>query len=130
MMGPVSDILREMVARQVDENGIVVWFDPEGFWRQLARSLQIPSTQVAIYEGSFFALRREVASLLSGENKPRLVVYVDRDEQDIDHALIELIASGAVMRPAHPSKTRNTRPRYVAQRALAGKLSDEALADT
>lgn len=129
-MGPVSDCLREMLARQVDENGIVVWFDPEGFWRELARSLQIPRTHIAIYDGSFFAVRREVDSLLSGENKPRLVVYVDRDEQDTNHALIELTASGAVMRPAHPSKTRNTRPRYVAQRALAGKLSEEALAET
>ncbi|MEO8285040.1 MAG: PglZ domain-containing protein [Chloroflexota bacterium] len=129
-MGPVSECLREMVARQVDENGIVVWYDPGGFWRELAASLDFPNTQVALYNGSFFAVRREVDPLLSGENKPRLVVYVDMDEADTDHALIELMVSGVTMKPGHPSKTRNTRPRYVAQRAFSGKLSDESLEET
>ena len=129
-MGAVSECLREMIVRQVEENGIVVWFDPDGFWKELASSLQIDGAHVAVYNGSFFAMRREVDSLLSGETKPRLVVYVDKDEVDTDHALIELTESGAVMRPAHPSKTRNTRPRYVAQRALSGNLSEEALAET
>src|SRR5258708_10309866 len=79
-VGIVSDYLRDLIAKQVDDRGLVVWFDPEGHYRAFAETLAIPRATVARYIDSFFALRQEVDPLLEGEQPPRLVVYVPRSE--------------------------------------------------
>jgi hypothetical protein len=38
-MDKVSGRIRELVARQVKKRGIVVWYDPEGYYTELARNL-------------------------------------------------------------------------------------------
>ena len=73
-MGPVSIYLRELVAKQVREHGIVVWYDPEKHYGEFVKDLAIPDTTVARYCGSFFELRREVEPLIGGLQRPRLIV--------------------------------------------------------
>jgi len=31
-MGIVSDYIRNLIAKQLNDNGIGVWYDPEGAW--------------------------------------------------------------------------------------------------
>src|SRR5215472_4082938 len=125
-MGIVSDYLRDLIIRQ---KGIVVWFDPEGHYQQLAQRLSIPDATIACYEGSFFALRYQVDALLEGETPPHLVVYVPLAEEETQHALIELSAAGVVLKPGHAARTRNTRLSVVAKGALRDRRTPKELAE-
>ena len=57
-MGPVKQYLTSVISKQIDERGIVLWFDPEHNYGDFAGSLELPNTHVAQFNDSFFALRR------------------------------------------------------------------------
>jgi PglZ domain len=126
--GIVSDYLRGLIAKQVDDNGLVVWFDPSRDYEQLVPSLSFDRTTVVAFKGSFFALRREIDGLLNGESPPRLVVYVPCTEEETQDALIELTSTGVVMKPGQHPWQRNTRLSVVAKAALRTSLGEEQLA--
>ncbi len=128
-MGIVSDYLRDLIIRQVNEKGIVVWFDPEGHYRQFTQTLAIPDTTIACYEGSFFALRYRVDAQLEGDMPPRVVVYVPLAEEDAQHALIELSAAGVVLKPGHAARPRNTRLSVIAKGALRDRRTPKELSE-
>src|SRR6266487_278106 len=128
-MGIVSDYLRDLIIRQVNEKGIVVWFDPEGHYRQFTQTLAIPDTTIACYEGSFFALRYRVDAQLEGDIPPRVVVYVPLAEEDAQHALIELSAAGVVLKPGHAARPRNTRLSVIAKGALRDRRTPKELSE-
>jgi hypothetical protein len=98
--GAVSRYLFDLIARQVEEHRLVVWYDPEGAYTVAAAAFALPNTVVASYDGSFFQLRHDIDSLLNDSQPPRLVVYVPEDRDKTDHALIELEAAGVVIQPA------------------------------
>ncbi|WIG59036.1 MAG: hypothetical protein OJF49_001783 [Ktedonobacterales bacterium] len=124
-MGIVSDYLRDLIAKQVTEKRLVVWFDPERHYSDLASALTLPDTTIARYAGSFFQLRHDVAPLLEGEQPPRLVVYVPLAEDDTHDALIELTAAGVVLKPGQQPWQRNTRLSVIAKAALKDVLGVE-----
>src|SRR5947207_12538385 len=108
-MGLVSEYLHDLVAAQLQEPRVVVWFDPEGHYRAFLDELALSETTVAVYEGSFFALRREIDPLLRADTPPRLLVYVPLAEEATDHALIELTAAGVALAPGAQDPACNTR---------------------
>ncbi len=116
--GVVTDYLVSLIAKQVDDHTLVVWYDPEGHYRAIASGFTLPNTTVARYDGSFLQLRREIEPLLNDLHPPRLVVYVPMDQAGTDHALIELEAAGVVIQPSQQPPNRNTRLSLVARNAL------------
>lgn len=129
-MGAVSDYLRSLVERQVNENRLVVWFDPEGHYRGFVEDLLLPNTAIEIFGESFFELRRRVEPHLSaeGDRPPRLLVYVPKEEEATQDALVELTEPGVVMKPRQQPRNRNTRLSVVAKTALRPILGDEQAA--
>lgn len=129
-MGAVSDHLRGLVERQVKDHGLVVWFDPEGHYRDFVTDLTLPETAIEIYEKSFFQLRHRIEPHLNADrdHPPRLVVYVPRSEEETHAALVELTEPGVVMRPGDSSINRNTRLRVLAKTALRPVLGSEQAA--
>ena len=128
-MGIVTDSLVQMIAKQVDEKGLVVWYDPEHAYHAVASSLSLPKTTVACYEGSFFKLRKQVDHLLNGTQPPRLVVYVPMAQTETDSALIELDCAGSTMQPGQQPPARNTRLAVVARNALKPILGEDQVAE-
>jgi hypothetical protein len=122
---PVSEHVRSLVARQVEDHALVVWYDPEGHYRAVAAALGLPGAEVALYEDSFFALRHGIDRLLDGVAPPRLVVYVPLERSRCHNALIELEAGGVVMQPGQQPPARNTRLSVVARNALRPVLGDD-----
>jgi len=59
-MGIVSEYIRNLIAKHVDDNGIVVWYDPDVAYSQAVEALDLPDTSVLCYEGSFIRLRWEI----------------------------------------------------------------------
>jgi hypothetical protein len=95
--GVVTRHLFDLIARQVADHRLVVWYDPEKAYTAAAAAFVLPNMTVAHYDGSFFQLRHDIDSLLNDEQPPRLVVYVPEDREKTDHALIELEVAGVVM---------------------------------
>ena len=127
--GVVSKYLVGLIAKHVDDHALVVWYDTEGQYRDLAATLTLPKTQIVRYDGSFLQLRREIDPLLHDLHPPRLVVYVPMDEGETDHALIELEAAGVVIQPGQQPPNRNTRLSLVARNALRPLRGDANAAE-
>jgi hypothetical protein len=129
--GLVTGYLFGLIAKQVEDHGLVVWYDPDGVYAQAAGSLALPDTTVLRYERSFIELRWRIDQhrLMDGEEPPRLVVYVPMAQDQTHHALIELEAAGVVMQPGQQPPARNTRLAVVARNALRGVLGDETAMD-
>ncbi len=130
-MGTVSDYLFNLISKQVDDNGVVVWYDPDGVYVEAANALDLPNTTLLRYEGSFMRLRWEIdqRKLMGGEDPPSLVVYVPMGQDQTHHALVELEAAGVIMQPGQQPPARNTRLAVVARNALKGVLGDETAAN-
>ena len=45
--GVVSKHLYDLIAKQVDDHALVVWYDPEGHYRAVASGFTLPNTTVA-----------------------------------------------------------------------------------
>ena len=127
--GIVSQYLESFIAKQVDDRGLVVWYDPERVYLSAAAGLTLPNTKVACYADSFFALRMAIDELLNDSLPPRLVVYVPLDQAECHHALAELEAAGVVMRPGQQPPNRNTKLAVVARNASRPILGEDQLAE-
>ena len=128
-MGIVSEHLVGLIAKQVEENSLVVWYDPNADYRAVAEQLEIPDTTIACYDRSFLKLRREIDTLLGGLEPPKLVVYVPVEQANTCHALVELEEAGVVMQPGQQPAKCNTRLALVARNALRNVIGDENVAE-
>ncbi|HBL24226.1 MAG TPA: hypothetical protein DDZ40_08930 [Deltaproteobacteria bacterium] len=128
-IGIVTKHLINLIAKQVNDNGLVVWYDPDGVYADVLPSLNLSDTDVLCYQGSFIELRWKIDQrhLMDGEEPPRLVVYVPMAQDGTHHALIELETAGVVMQPGQQPPARNTRLAVVARNALKGVLSEDAI---
>lgn len=129
-LGIVTEHLISLIAKQVNDNGLVVWYDPDGVYAAALPSLTLPDTEVLRYKGSFIQLRWEIDQkhLMDGEEAPRMVVYVPMAQDQTHHALIELESVGVIMQPGQQPPARNTRLAVVARNALKGVLGEDTAA--
>jgi hypothetical protein len=127
--GVVTTHLFDLIAKQVEDYKLVVWYDPESAYADAAASFDLPKTTLAKYNGSFLQLRNEINGLLKGDEPPRLVVYVPKDRGDTHHALVELEMAGVVVQPGQQPPQRNTRLSIVARNALKTVMEEQAAYD-
>src|SRR5688500_12040679 len=99
MAAVVTEHLYQLIAKQVDDRGLVVWYDPEQAYGAASAEFFLSNTTVARYGGSFYRLRKEIDHLLNDGQPPRLVVYVPLERTETDSALIELDYAGVIMQP-------------------------------
>lgn len=130
-MGIVTEHLRQLTAKQVNDRSLVVWYDPERYYADVACKLALQDATVECYDGSFFALRHKIEPLMGGYEPPRLVVYVPLEQANTQHALAELEAAGVVMMPGQQRPpAANTRLALVLKKArqrymeTGGKLAE------
>src|SRR5207302_1670569 len=107
-MAVVTEHLVGLIAKQVEERSLVVWYDPGADYLTVAKRLEISDTTIALYDGSFLKLRREIDSLLNKLEPPKLVVYVPVEQSNTHHSLVELEAAGVVMQPGQQPFKCNT----------------------
>ena len=128
-MAIVTEALVQLIAKQVDEKGLVVWYDPEKAYVATAAGLTLPKTTIARYDGGFLKLRKEIDHLLNDGQPPRLVVYVPLDRNETDSALIELDCAGVIMQPRQQPPACNTRLSVVARNSLKLILGEDQVAE-
>ena len=125
-MTVIHELMQRLISRQVSDSGVVVWYDPGGFYRDLVNHLTLAGTSFFAYKDSFFALRAQIEPLLDLSEPPKLMVYVPMDQTQTHHALIELEAAGTTMKPGASPQACNTRPSYIARLALQPILGEAA----
>jgi hypothetical protein len=129
-MAVVTEYLVQLIAKQVEEKGLVVWYDPEKAYGTAAAELSLPKTTVARYDGSFLKLRHDIDHLLNDDERPpRLVVYVPIERTETASALIELDCAGAVMQPRQQPPACNTRLSVVARNSMLPILGEDQVAE-
>ena len=125
-MGKLSNKIAEMLTRQVNKRGIVVWYDPEKAYAKLVQNLSLPETSVLTYTDSFFRLRYALEShveFVTADGKPKddcgvppnVVVYVPMERAQTSHALIEAETAGVIVEPGAQVPERNSRLRVLAE---------------
>ena len=65
-MGKVTEHLLNLITKQVEDNGIVAWYDPEKAYTGVIEKLSIPDTTILYYEDSFFSLCAQIEPLQIG----------------------------------------------------------------
>jgi hypothetical protein len=129
MAAVVTEYLSQLIGKQVDDRGLVVWYDPEQAYGMAAAELSLPKTTVTRYDGSFLKLRKEIDHLLDDGQPPRLVVYVPLERTETHSALIELDCAGVIMQPRQQPPACNTRLSVVARNALKPILGEDQVAE-
>ena len=127
-MGVVTETLKQLLAQQVAEHGIVVWFDPEFHYKDSAASVVPPEWTFVEFKDSYYELRADVEPLVRGLEPPKLLVYMPVEYEPAKGPLVELLALGAVMRPG-AAGSANTRLSVIARKALKNVVSEAKLAD-
>jgi hypothetical protein len=97
-MGVVKEHLISVISKQVNDYGVVVWYDPEHNYVRFVETLDLPGTHIARLTDSFFALRREIEQFLKSDEPGRVVVYVPQAQEQTHDALVEIGAAGVVMK--------------------------------
>ncbi|MCC5662126.1 PglZ domain-containing protein [Nostoc sp. XA010] len=124
----VTNYLCKLITKQIDDNGIVVWYDPDRHYTEIVHTLSIHNTTVTCYSDTFFGLRHKIDHLLDDLNPPRLLIYVPIDPIETNNALVELEAAGVIMKPGQQPPSRNTKLSVVARNALKPILGDDTTA--
>ena len=127
MNGLVSQHVRVILARQVADHGVVVWYDPDQTYADAAGQLDFGDILVYHFDGSFYGLRKEIDKHLNGSQPPRLLIYVPVGQDQTHNALIGIESLGVVVKPGQQPPTRNTRLSVVARNALRPILGDEPI---
>lgn len=136
-MAKLTEYIVNLIKKQVKEKGIVVWYDPDRSYTDLARSLELPETTVLYYTDSFFRLRKEIDTWMEYLNPddrpvencnvpPKLLIYLPLERRDTANALIEVETAGSIMEPGAAVMDRNTRLRIVAESVFRTAAPDQA----
>ena len=116
-MTAVRDHLAGELAGKLQRHGVVIWDDREQSYGSVIAAIAPQGTTVATFDGSWFALRREIETQLAGTTTPKLLVYLSAPAPDPD-PIEELRAVGASYRSLLPTVIRNS---------LHGQLTDRRL---
>ena len=136
-MGQVTDELVALITKQMQDHGLIVWYDPEQVYGEVVDQVRLPETTVLRYHGSFLELRHRLEPFLEfvddegrfhvdSETPPRVLIYVPLARGMTQHALIEVEAAGVVMEPGGSPWQRNTRLKLLAERVFKRIAPDRA----
>ena len=118
-MSVVREHLAEVMRKKVDAHGTVVWEDPEREYAEVAETVPIADATLVRWDGSWYALRREIEELVNGPTAPRLVIYqpIETPRED---PLAEIRQAGTILRHRLGTLVRD---------ALAGTFTQNRIAE-
>ncbi len=118
MTDKINKYFTKLIKSQIKEYGIVIWYDPDGFYKSIYKALSLDDIPIYSYTGSFFKLRYEIENLMSCHEKPGMLIYIPIDRHKTENAMIEAEVAGCYMTPGHAQKELNTRLEHIAYQML------------
>jgi hypothetical protein len=122
-MSTVTEYLTKIVQKNLDEFGIVVWYDPKGSYQSFIEKFPLDSPLLK-YDGSYFAIRHALEPFLESKDRQKVLVYVQQEHNESASPLIEAEYCGTILKPGGPTG-KNTKLEIIARNAL-GDLFDAA----
>ncbi len=119
-MSALRDHLADELTKRVSQRSLVMWQDDAREYADVAASLCPDGAMFAAFDGSWYALRREVEGLLAGDEPPRLVIYAPASAPAEDPLEEIRAAAGPVFK---------RRLGTLVKEALKGQLSEQRLAE-
>jgi len=135
-MAKLAEYLANLIKKQINEKGIVVWYDSDHSYTDLARTINLPDVTILHYTDSFFRLRKAYDGWMEYLNPderpvencnvpPELLIYVPLDRRKTANALIEIESAGSIMEPGAGVLDRNTRLRVIAESVFRDFAPDQ-----
>ena len=118
-MSALRERLAAELRRRIAQHHLVVWQDSDGEYRTVAAELVPDEAEFERWDGSWYALRKQVEGRLSAASPPKLVVYVPVPAVEPD-PLLELRAAASDFR---------LRVGTLVRQALGGELAAGRLAE-
>lgn len=136
-MGRVQEQLAGLLQKQLQDHGIVVWYDPERAYESVWDHLDLGGVPALALTRGFFELRSRLEPYLEPVQEdgglradaavaPKLLVYVPLARAASENALIEAESAGIVVEPGASSWQRNTRLKVIAERVFKEIAPDRA----
>ena len=122
----VKNYIEKLIKKQIEEHGIVVWYDPDGCYRSTISEINWVNVPLIKYEGSYYDVRFKAEQYFDGITRNKLLIYLDVKRDINNFPLIELEKAGCVIEP-HGSVERNTNLTVVAKEAFSEKISEEMI---
>ena len=124
-MGIVTDYLIELVKKNLDNHGVVIWYDPKNQYRAVAEKL-MEDVPVLFYDKSYFEIRYNLEPYLDAREREKVLVYVPEEHDEVESPLIEAECYGTFIKPG--ARGRNTRLAIIARNALKGIFDPDYIA--
>jgi hypothetical protein len=109
----LREVLADELGRVLRQAGVVVWQDEHAEYAGVVGSVCPPDVRLAVFDGSWYELRRSVEDLLAGEAPPMLLVYAPV-AAPADDPLAEIRSAGREFKRRLATLVRN---------ALEGELA-------
>ena len=124
----IKNYLEKLIKKQSDENGIVVWYDPEGDYKSMVSEIDWGSIPIIKYEGSYYDVRFKAEQYFENIERRKVLIYSNIKRDTNLFPLIELEKAGCVVEPHGPVE-RNTNLTIVVKEVFSGKISEEFIRD-
>ena len=123
----IKNKLIEIIKNHINNNSIVVWYDPEQNYVSLAKGSDFDDIPFFKYEGSYYDLRFEIEGYFNKDEKPSLIIYVGNKRDNKNHPLIEFEVVGTILSSdSHDVEyEENTSLSLIVEKILTGKASIE-----
>jgi hypothetical protein len=133
-MSLVTETLLNLLRRQIDLHGVVVWYDPEQAYTGFVADLKADDFDgAAVYQyrpdRGFIWLRHDLEPHWQDSRPPRLLIYVPLAQAASQQALVEFEAAGVVVRPSIQPPEQNSALAVVARQALQQIFPPAAVAE-
>jgi len=122
----VKNYIEKLIKKQIEEHGIVVWYDPDGCYRSMINEIDWVDVPLIKYEGSYYDVRFKAEQYFDGITRNKLLIYLNTKRDTNIFPLIELEKAGCVIEP-HGSVERNTNLTVVVKEAFSEKISEEMI---
>ena len=133
-MSRLREHLADQLAKRIQANGVVIWDDAGGEYRDVAESVSPDGVRFEAFDGSWYELRRRIEDALSGERPMPLLVYGPGPPPD--DPLAEARAAGAeftrklatLLRQSMTGQLTDSRINEIARRARTLPEAEAAIA--
>ena len=124
----IKNYIKQLIKKQVEEYGIVVWYDPDGCYGSMVSEINWTNIPLIKYEGSYYDVRFKVEQYFGSIDRHKILIYLNTKRDTSNFPLTELEKAGCIIEPYGPVE-RNTNLTVVVKEALSGKISEELIRD-
>ncbi len=74
----IQNYIKALIKRQVTENSIVVWYDPDNVYKDIINQINLNDVSVFKFEESYYDLRFRVEKYFGQLEKQKLLIYINQ----------------------------------------------------